>query len=457
MPDGGLQDYIAVLQAGGKGTRMRELTHDRIPKPLLPLGGRPMLEWQILNIKKYGVRDFVIIVGHLGEQIEAYFGNGEKLDVSIRYIKEKEPLGSGGALYFLKDMLGEARHIILTLGDVMFDVDLFRLAGFHQRIGAMVTLTVHPNAHPYDSDIVVIAGEKNDVDKPVAIPVGGKVVSFDSKKNVRDYWYDNCVNAGLYMLEAKVLEALDDIRYRDLEKEIFMPYMERGLLYAYRTTEYLKDAGTVQRYHAVGQELSRDLWEQRNLANKQKCVFLDRDGTINRYVGLLSNIDDLELEDGAAQAVQLLNEAGFLAIVVSNQPVVARGLCSVEEVCEINSKMGVLLGREGAYFDDVVFCPHHPDKGYAEENPLYKRECRCRKPDVGMIMIMKERHNIELKSSWLVGDSARDIECGKKSGLRTVLVQTGETRDINEITPAPDYVAKDVLAAVRIILSTEQE
>ena len=457
MFEGGLHDYIAVLQAGGKGTRMRELTHDRIPKPLLPLGRHPMLEWQILNIKKYGVRDFVIIIGYLGEQIEAYFGNGEKLGVSIRYIREQEPLGSGGALFFLKEMLGEDNHIILTLGDVMFDVDLLSLAKFHQCTGAMVTLTVHPNAHPYDSDLVVMAVEKNEADKPVALPVGGRVVGFDSKKHIRKYWYDNCVNAGLYLLEPQVLESLNDIRYRDLEKDILVPYMKLGLLYAYRTTEYLKDAGTVQRYHAVEQELARGLWEQRNLGNKQKCVFLDRDGTINRYVGLLSNIDNLELEDGAAQAVKLLNESGFLTIMISNQPVVARGLCTVEEVCEINRKLAVLLGRKGAYLDDFVFCPHHPDKGYPEENPLYKRKCICRKPDIGMIMLMKERHNIEMNSSWLIGDSVRDIECGKKSGLRTILVQTGEVKEVDKAFSSPDYVARDLMAAVKMILSADQE
>lgn len=451
-----LKNCMAVLQAGGKGTRMRELTHDSIPKPLLALGRRPMLEWQILNIKKYGVQEFVIIVGFLGEQIEEYFGNGEQLGVSIRYIKETEPLGSGGALFYLKEMIGNAEHIILTLGDVMFDVDLFRLLAFHQTAGAMVTLTVHPNAHPYDSDLVVMDREECETDKPVTLPVGGRVVSFDSKKNIRNYWYDNCVNAGLYVLEPRVLESLYDVRYRDLEKEIFVPYMEKGLLYGYRTTEYLKDAGTVQRYHKVEKELTDGLWEQRNLEKTQKCVFLDRDGTLNRHVGLLSNIDDLVLEEGAAQAVKLLNESGYLAIMVSNQPVVARGLCSVEEVCEINRKLGVLLGKEGAYLDDVIFCPHHPDKGYPEENPLYKRKCCCRKPDTDMIRIMQERHNIDLKKSWLIGDSTRDVECGRRSGLHTVLMQTGEGAWNERPDSIPDIVAENILEAVIKILSVDK-
>ena len=436
-----LKNCVAVLQAGGKGTRMLPLTQDKIPKPLLELGGKPMLEWQLLNLKKYGIEEFVIIVGHLGEMIEEYFGDGSKWEVSISFIKEETPLGSGGALAYLRGKF-PGKHIVLTLGDVMFDMDMPRLVKFHEEREAMATLVVHPNSHPYDSDLVVLDET-------------GMVTRFDAKTNVRDYYYDNCVNAGVYVLEPEVLENLQEIRKLDLEKEILLPWLEKGKLYGYRTTEYLKDAGTVERFTAVERELTQGLWERRNLERPQRCVFLDRDGTLNRYKGLIDRPEQLELEEHAAEAVGLLNTSGYLAMVVTNQPVVARGMCSMDEVRELHYKLGMLLGEKGAYLDDIVFCPHHPDKGYPEENPVYKIDCQCRKPKTGMIDELAKKYNIDINQSWLIGDTTRDIECGRRAGLRTVLVKTGEAGKDGKYEAKPDLVAEDILLAVRMILEED--
>lgn len=445
-------DCLAVLQAGGKGTRMRPLTGDRLPKPLLQLGGRPMLEWQVLNLRKYGVTEFVIIVGYLGEQIMGYFGDGSRLGVHIRYIAEKEPLGSGGALAYLWDSVASFRHILVTLGDVMFDVNLPRFVAFHEASGATATLLVHPNAHPQDSDLIVLAETEPSVAEPVVLPSGGRVEHFDDKHNVRGYFYGNCVNAGLYLLEPEVIASLPEPAPRDLERDILLPYMQQGRLYAYRTTEYVKDAGTPERFCAAEKELAAGGWQARNLARPQKAVFLDRDGTLNSYRGLIAHPEDLELLSGAAEAVRLLNESGYLAILVTNQPVVARGLCSVAEVQNMHRKLEVLLGREGAYLDDIVFCPHHPDKGYPEENPAYKITCSCRKPKTGMLEMMAARHNLDISQSWLVGDSTADIQAGINAGLRTVLVHTGEAGKDGKYAGRPYAEADDVLAAVKLIM-----
>ena len=101
-----LNDYIVVIQAGGKGTRLKELTRDKLPKPLLKINGKPMIEWQIENASKCGIREFLIIVGHLGEQIKDYFQDGAKWGIHISYIEEQMPLGSAGALYYLRGKLG---------------------------------------------------------------------------------------------------------------------------------------------------------------------------------------------------------------------------------------------------------------------------------------------------------------------------------------------------------------
>lgn len=434
-----VNDYIAVIQAGGKGTRMREMTKGIIPKPMLLLNGKPMLEWQIEKIAKYGIYEFVIILGYLGNQIKKYFGDGSRFNVHIRYIEEKEPLGSAGALILLKSMI-QTSNFLLVFGDVMFDIDWSRMMHFHENHGGDATLLVHPNAHPYDSDLLVMDNE-------------ALITGMHSKHNKRDDWYDNCVNAGIYILSSNILEDMQEVKKTDLEQDILLPLIKEGKVYGYHTPEYVKDAGTIERFHKVLKEQMDGIWDKKNLEKMQKCVFLDRDGTVNRYKGFISKEDEFELEDGAAGAVRRLNEAGWLVIVVTNQPVVARGMCEMEDVKRIHKKMQVLLGNQGAYLDDIAFCPHHPDKGYPEENPIYKVKCGCRKPETGMIDEMVEKYNIDISQSFIVGDSTVDIQTGRNAGMYTILVSTGLAGRDGKYCVEPDKVVKDLTEAVDFILS----
>jgi len=130
--------------------------------------------------------------------------------------------------------------------------------------------------------------------------------------------------------------------------------------------------GTPDRYYQVIEDLKNKKPEKRNLIHKQKAIFLDRDGTINKYVGFLKNIDDFELLPGVSEAIKLINQSNYLAIVVTNQPVVARGDVTFEQLDEIHNKMETLLGNDGAYLDGLYFCPHHPDKGFKGEVPELK-------------------------------------------------------------------------------------
>ena len=433
-----IQDYTAVIQAGGRGTRMGVLTGNKIPKPMLLLNGKPMLEWQIENIKKYGIDRFIIIIGHLGEKIKEYFGDGSRLGINLRYIEEKEPLGSAGALFFLKPML-YTDNFLLVFGDVMFDVDLDRMARFYENHKGEAVLLIHPNAHPYDSDLLIMDSDD-------------QVRGIDSKHNKRDYWYDNCVNAGIYMLSGSILQNITEVHRLDLEQDVLLPLMNQGKVYGYRTPEYVKDVGTPERFYKACEEQRNGVWERKNLSAKQACVFLDRDGTVNKYQGLISSEDQFELEESAARAIGRLNEAGFLVIVVTNQPVVARGICGIRDVERIHRKMQVLLGEQGAYVDDIAFCPHHPDKGYPEENPEYKIVCRCRKPATGMIDDMAEKYHIDLSESYMVGDTTVDIETGRRAGLHTILVLTGQAGEDRKYGAVPEMTADDLEdAADRII------
>lgn len=429
----------AVIMAGGKGTRLRAITNDTIPKPMAFVAGKPILLWQIEQLRDQKIQDIILIIGHLGYKIQDFFGDGRNFGVNIRYIEESTPLGTAGALALLPPLLNQ-EDFFLIFGDVLFDIDLQRMARYHTEKGADVTLFVHPNVHPFDSDLVVCDDS-------------GRVKYFDSKHNVRNYWYRNCVNAGFYIMKRSVCDRVPMNFKVALEKDLLTSMIEDGCpIFGYCSPEYIRDVGTVDRIIHAESEIASGFIASKNLRNKQKAIFLDRDGTINKKNGLVYTEKQFELEDNAVEAIRKINASGYLAIVVTNQPVVARGLCQMEDVERIHMKLETLLGREGVYLDEIKFCPHHPDKGYPEENPLYKIPCRCRKPDIGMIQECVEKFNIDLTQSWMVGDTTVDIQTGKNAGTHTALVLTGEAGSDKKYSVTSDLICKDLLDAVNAII-----
>lgn len=429
----------AVIMAGGKGTRLAALTKDEIPKPMVQVAGKPLLLWQIECLKRNGITDIIMVIGHLGEKIQEYFKDGSGFGVQIRYFVEETPLGTAGSFYYLKEMLQEDVFLMMS-GDLMLDIDFERMIRFHKDKHAAATLFVHPNGHPYDSDLLVL-------------DPGDRAKAFDSKHNIRDYWYDNCVNAGVFVFDKKICDRVSEPKKCNLENDLIKAMIEDGEpVYGYRSPEYVKDVGTVERIEQALKDLESRIISARCLKQKQKCIFLDRDGTINQSRGFIHKEEDFELEACAVEAIRKINQSGYLAVVVTNQPVVARGLCEIEDVERIHRKMATLLGREGVYVDDVLFCPHHPDKGYPEENPAYKIPCECRKPKIGMVQKAAERYNIDLSQSWMIGDTTMDIQTGINARLHTVLVQTGEAGMDGKYDVKPEMICEDLLEAVNAII-----
>ena len=430
---------VAVIMAGGKGSRLRSITNDEIPKPMVPVDGKPLLEYQVEKLKAYGIKKIVMIVGHLGEKIVDHFKDGKDFGVEIDYIFEKEPLGTAGAFYYLKDKI-DAKDFMLVFGDVFFDMDFDRMEDFHFKNSALTTLLAHPNGHPYDSDLI----RTDDT---------GRVIGFDSKHNVRDYWYDNMVNAGMYIINRKLLDLVKEPVKTDFEKDILANQVKIGAnIYAYHTPEYVKDVGTVDRINATVEELKSGLIQSKNLKNKQRAIFIDRDGTINVSKGFISKADDLELIPGSIEAIKAINKSGALAIVITNQPVIARGECSFEELHNIHNKLKTLLGEKGAFVDDIFYCPHHPDKGFEGEVPELKFDCECRKPKTGMIDEAVKKYNIDLSKSYMVGDSTMDLETARNAGVKSVLVDTGFAGNDGKYDRSCDIEADNLFDAVEKII-----
>ena len=440
-----------VIMAGGKGTRISEL-FPTIPKPLIPIRSsdgieKPVLEWEIRSLVEQGFNDIILTVSHMADKIEKYFGDGSQLGCKISYYNETVPLGNAGALFKLRETLGSEPFLLLN-ADAVFDVDFNRMVQFHKQRGGLVTLFTHPNSHPYDSGLILAATD-------------GAVEGWLAKEDKRPEFYKNRVNAGLHVIDPKVLalaaetnnidekligteDSQGKVIKVDLDRQILKPLCGTGRMYCYDSPEYVKDMGTPERYEAVCRDFAAGVVESKNLSHPQKAIFLDRDGTINRYVGFLRNIDQFELIDGVAEAIRLINESGYLAIVVTNQPVIARGEVTVEELNLIHNKMETLLGQAGAYIDGLYYCPHHPDKGFAGEVEALKIDCDCRKPKPGMLVAASKDFNIDLSSSWMIGDGKNDVGAGKAAGCKTVLIGKGEYE--------ADITAENLLAAVEELL-----
>lgn len=431
----------AVIMAGGKGTRISSITQDEIPKPMLTVGGKPILEHQIDCLKKSGIDEIIIIIGHLGKKIKDYFKEGENLGIKISYIEEnpEKPLGTAGSLYYLKDSIKE--DFILIFGDVFLSVDFSKMINFHKNNNSDATLLTHPNSHPFDSDLVVV----DDKDK---------VISFDSKNNVRDYDYKNLVNSGIYAFSPRIFDYIKEPVKLGLEHGVIAKMLESGdNVYSYKSTEYVKDMGTPERYESVNKDYENGICTNRNLTNRQKCIFLDRDGTINELVGFLKRKEQLKLLKNAAEAIKLINSSEYLCVVITNQPVIARGECTFEELEEIHKRLETLLGNDGAYIDGLYYCPHHPDKGFEGEIPELKIDCDCRKPKIGMILKAQKDFNINIEESYMIGDSTLDIKLAENAKMKSILLETGEAGKDGKFEIKPDYIEKDLYEAVKRILS----
>lgn len=403
-----------VIMAGGKGTRISAVASD-IPKPMIKIGGMPVLEHELNCLREQGFEDIIITVSHLGHVIMDYFGDGSRVSpvtgkpfgVHIEYFVEEQPLGNAGALFQLKDKLTE--DFLLLNADSVFDIDFNRMINYHKEKGGLVTLFTHPNSHPYDSALII--ADDN-----------GAVMQWLAKEDEHPNYYQNRVNAGLHVLSPKVLDMEINTPKIDLDRQLLKLLAGTGKMFCYDSPEYVKDMGTPNRYEAVCRDFRNGTVQAKNLTQKQKAIFLDRDGTINKYVGFLRDIDEFELIDGVAEAIRAINESGYLAIVVTNQPVIARGEITWEELREIHNKMETLLGLEGAYLDGIYFCPHHPHKGYEGEISELKIDCDCRKPKPGLLLKAAEDFNIDMSQSWMIGDGENDVKAGEAAGCKSILI-----------------------------------
>ncbi len=431
-----------VIVAGGKGTRLKQRTGN-LPKAMVPIGGRPLIEHQIELGRRHNLKNVLILTGVGAESIESHFGDGSQWGVTIRYRREPVALGTAGAVIEAFDDLEDV--FLVMYGDTMLNVDLSRMAAAHTN-DDHATLFLHPNDHPHDSDLVEID------------PSSGTITAIHKYPHSPDQHFANLVNAALYIvskdtLRNQFLNRSTNSYPLDFAKHVFPDLIASGArLKGYVSREYIKDAGTPERLDRVRQDYLSGLIERGSLHIPAPAVFLDRDGTLNFERGYLNKPDQLRLIPGAAAAVRALNRAGLLAVVVSNQPVIARGECTEAELRSIHNKLEWLLGEASAYLDGIYYCPHHPDKGFTGERPELKFACSCRKPATGLLETATRDLNIDVSRSWLVGDSQRDVQAATNFGVRSIQVRTGPPSPDSSDALEADFQTETVSDAIQLIL-----
>lgn len=428
----------AVILAGGLGTRLAAQLGDR-PKPLADVADRPVLEYQVELAGKYGFRDVQLLIHHRAEAIRSRLGDGGRFGLRIAYHEESEPLGTAGAVLAVLPQL--APRFLVLYGDTVMDVDLDRIWRWHAEREGGLSLFVHPNDHPQDSDLVEVDAEE-------------RVRAFHAQPRAPERSFANLVNAALYVVDRDALAPWASVEgKRDFAGELFPEMLEAGVrFHAYRSREYIKDMGTPERLLKVEADLRSGLVERLAWRNACPAVFLDRDGTLNEERGHLSRAEDLELLPGVATAVRRLNRAGRLAVLLTNQPVVARGECSEQELAGIHARLETLLGLEGAYLDGLYYCPHHPDRGFPGERAELKGPCACRKPGTAMLERAVGDLGIQREASWMVGDRSADLQLARNARVRSLLVRTGAAGQDRRYPARPDYEFYDLGEAVDFIL-----
>lgn len=395
-----MREVQAVIAAGGNASRMGRLAEAR-PKALLPFGTTCLLAHHLNTVRSHGVTRVTILAGHLAEAIESELPAVTPAGMCVDLVVEPYPAGSGGCLRYLSQPRGP---LLVVFADIMAWMDYTTLLERHRANGAHITVVVHPNDHPADSDLV----ETNP---------DGWVTTIRSKPRPRSVPCRNIAVAGVFVIEPEILGRIPATGSCDLVHHLVSPAAELGRrVLAYCTTEYLKDCGTPDRYAQARGDFESGRVQAQYGGTLRPALFIDRDGTINRHVGYVTKPEQLELLPGAGEAIRRLNQAGILAVLVTNQPVVARGDCSAENLERIHAHLEGLLGNEGAFLDGVYVCPHHPDGGFPGEVADLKVACSCRKPEPGLVQRAIRDLPIALEHSAVVGDSVRDAELARKIG-----------------------------------------
>lgn len=383
----------------------------------IKIKGKALLDWNLENLFAYGI-DQVVLLGNQNPEIH---------DDRVVFLQDPN-LGTAGFFYSLNKKVKSDFFYIPN--PIFFDADFKRIAAFHKKKGSAITVVGGPTL---EKAPLLDAFE------------GDVLISDEAKEEKWPEFHPNIHDLGIYLVSSAFLESFDEPDEVDFFEEILQPTLSLGAVRVYRTSEYIRPLNNIKK---IEEDLDRDLPSKRNLSKPQKAIFLDRDGTINHFGDFVVKAEMLVLEQGSAEAIVKIDDSEFLPIVITNQPIVERGQTTIEELERTHARMAVLLEKEGAYLQDVYYCPHNID-----HSKPWNAYCECRKPKIGMLLKAKERYNIDLSQSWFIGDTTQDVQTGLNGGCRTVLLLGGDPKPAKRFPEAkPELTCFNLSEAISKIL-----
>jgi len=389
----------AVILCGGLGTRLGDRTRNT-PKPLLEVDGTPFLQILMQEVGRSGIRRFLLLAAHFSDQIRE-FADGVPhalgVDIDVQVSVEPALAGTGGALFHAREFLDD--QFFLLNGDSFLDFP------FYQLQKAVIT-------NPDALGVLALRGVPCADRYGIVTLENGTITSFGEKTQVQG---PALINGGVYFFRRNFLDLLSG--NCSLERDAIPAAVEQRRLLGIDVDGFFLDIGVEEAFVAAQRQLTGH--------RRRPAVFLDRDGVLNVDHGHVGTVDRFEWQDGAREAIRMLNDLGYYVFVVTNQAGIAKGKYSINEYWALRDYIRDELFNFGARIDDERFCPFHPDAA----DLSYRSISSWRKPAPGMIEDLIAKWPVVLEDSFLVGDKTSDIEAGMACGLESFLYRGQEPLD----------------------------
>ena len=422
----------AVIICGGKGNRLKKI-YRFTPKALIKFNRMSNLQYQIYQLKRNGINDFLFLTNFMKKKITSFL---KKQNINnCKILSDKNTFGTAGSLIGAKKYL--KNEFIVLYSDIFIEFDFNNFIKFSRKKNSDCSVVVQANSHPHDSDTV-------EYDKYNVI---NKIIFKNSKAKK----INNATASIFYFKKSSIKNIFFKKNLsKDIVKDILPIIIKKKHLYAYKTIEYLNDFGTPDRFRDVKHCIKKGNIKNLALKNKKTAVFLDRDGVINKELGVgVKNINDFHILPKVGKAIAKLNINNIPCFIVSNQSVLAKKQITLDHFKKIIMFFDMYLSKHKAYVDDFLFCPNYKNIKYKDKkNSFFSK---FRKPNPGMIFSLTKKYNINLSKSYLIGDSDTDVLAGKRARVKTILLQGPKIEDY-KLNIKPNFIAASLWSAVNLIL-----
>jgi mannose-1-phosphate guanylyltransferase / phosphomannomutase len=393
-----------VILVGGKGTRVKSITNGK-SKAEIKLNKKKIIDHQLSELIKLKKKIYLISNKNylsLKQHVNKKYKNSK-----VSFIDENLQLGTAGALKNLETLKNDQAFLIV-FGDLLFNFNFKKLIKFHKFKKSECTLVVHPNSHPMDSDCV----DLND---------NSQIAEFYKKPHNKNKIINNLCLSGILIVNKKLLKLIKPNVFQDISRDFLENVLKKQInVFGYKTREYIKDVGTPNRIKEAKKDLSSIKYKKGNINTKIPAVFLDRDGVINKEKNNGKYQNPKKFIKGSLESFKRINNAGFLAILITNQPAVAKGFITLKKLKSDLKFLNYKISRYHGYLDDIYYCIHHPAKGFKNEVKKLKKNCKNRKPNNGMFLLSNKANNIDFKKSVMIGDSYDDYLAAKKTKIKFI-------------------------------------